>query len=191
MFRVLFVCTANICRSPYMELVGRWSLPEDSNLELSSAGTLGFVNHPMNDTMAETLDFENRGVVDAEAFRSRRLTPALVNDADLVLTAEDEHRQFILLEQPAAFRKVFSLGQFATVVQRLDSRASGSTLVDAVANTSGIAQIRADVADPYRRGRRAAANCARQIDELLAVVLPALDGGAQGAAQDTDKHDRQ
>jgi protein-tyrosine-phosphatase len=183
MFRVLFVCTANICRSPYMELVGRWALPEDSNLELSSAGTLGFVEHPMNDTMAATLEHEDRRGIDAQAFRSRRLTPALVNSADLVLTAEDEHRQFILLEQPAAFRKVFSLGQFATVVQRLDSGLSGSALVDAVANTSGIAQIRADVADPYRRGRRAAANCARQIDELLAVVLPALASGTSSGTK--------
>jgi len=173
MFQVLFVCTANICRSPYMELAARASLPADTTLELSSAGTLGFIDHPMNDTMAETL-----AEIDASGFRSRRLTAAMVNAADLVLTAEDEHRQFILVEQPAAFRKVFSLGQFATVVQRMDSGPSGAALVNAVANTSGIAQIRADVADPYRRGRRAAATCARQIDEMLAAVLPALEGGA-------------
>jgi sulfate adenylyltransferase len=172
MLQVLFVCTANICRSPYMELAGRGLLGDATGVTLSSAGTLGFIDHPMNDTMAGTLD---RLEIDPGGFRSRRLTTDLVNSADLVLTAEDEHRQFILLEQPAAFRKVFSLGQFATVVQRLDSAPSGSALVNAVANTSGIAQIRADVADPYRRGRRAAAECARQIDELLAVVLPALD----------------
>jgi sulfate adenylyltransferase len=172
MLQVLFVCTANICRSPYMELAGRALLGDASGVELSSAGTLGFIDHPMNDTMAGTLE---RLEVDPADFRSRRLTPALVNGADLVLTAEDEHRQFILMEQPAAFRKVFSLGQFATVVQRLEAAPTGSALVNAVANTSGIAQIRADVADPYRRGRRAAAECARQIDELLGVVLPALE----------------
>jgi protein-tyrosine-phosphatase len=180
MLQVLFVCTANICRSPYMELAGRALLGTGSSVQLSSAGTLGFVGRPMNDTMAGTLVD-----IDPSGFRSRRLTPAMIDEADLVLTAEDEHRQFILVEQPGAFRKVFSLGQFASAVQRLDSRPSGSTLVDAVASTSGISQIRADVADPYRRGRRAAAVCARQIDELLAVVLPALDRGAESAPEQT------
>jgi protein-tyrosine-phosphatase len=173
--RVLFVCTANICRSPYMELAGRALLRPDSSVELSSAGTLGFVDHAMNGTMAETL-----ADIDHSGFRSRRLTPSMVDEADLVLTAENEHRQYILLEQPAAFRKVFSLGQFATAVERLaaqdpESLPPATALVSAVANTSGIAQIRADVADPYRRGSRAAAEAAAQIDGLLVTVMRALD----------------
>ena len=177
MLNVLFVCTANICRSPYMEIAGRAMLPRDAEVTFTSAGTLGFVDREMDRTMATA--FERNPEVDIdqiEAFRSQRLTPQLVAAADLVLTAEEEHRQFILLEAPAAFRKVFSLGQFATVVQRLESAPSGSALVNTVGNTSGIAQIRADIADPFRRGRRAAAECARQIDDLLAVVVPALAG---------------
>ena len=37
--RVLFVCTANICRSPYLELRARQLLGPDSGVEVSSAGT--------------------------------------------------------------------------------------------------------------------------------------------------------
>jgi sulfate adenylyltransferase len=174
--QVLFVCTANICRSPYMELAARAMLGPDATLQLSSAGTIGFTDKPMDPTMATA--FEAKPDVTPEAiaaFRSRRLTGALIDEADLVLTAETEHRQFILTEYPAAFRKVFSLGQFASGVQRVDSRLSGVDLVKTVASTSGVAQVRVDVADPYRRGRRAVAAAAAQIDELLAIVMPALE----------------
>lgn len=184
MLNVLFVCTANICRSPYMELAGRAMLPPDAELTFSSAGTLGFVDRGMDPTMASAFEHSPEvGGEHIESFRSRRLTPQLVTGADLVLTAAEEHRQFILLEQPMAFRKVFSLGQFATVVQRLESAPSGPALVNTVGNTSGIAQIRADIADPFRRGRRAAAECARQIDELLAAVVPALARSAEPRAR--------
>lgn len=176
MVAVLFVCSANICRSPYMELAGRAMLGPDTTVELSSAGTLGFIDKPMDPTMATALDHSPEVTPEQiAAFRSRRLTSDHVDQADLVLTAGSEHRQFILTEQPAAFRKVFSLGQFAAGVHRVDSTLSGLDLVNTVATTSGVAQVRADIADPYRRGRRAAAAAAAQIDELLAVVMPALE----------------
>lgn len=174
---VLFVCTANICRSPYMELAARHQLAAAgaTGVEIASAGTLGFVESPMDPTMASTL-----GTIDPSAFLSRRLTPSLVDVADVVLTATDEHRQFILLEQPTAYRKVFALGQFARAVERLEAEGgevpSGTALVEAVGQLHGVAQLRADVADPYRRGRRAAAACAREIDRMLATVIPALAG---------------
>jgi sulfate adenylyltransferase len=44
---------------------------------------------------------------------------------------------------------------------------TGRTIEDALADV--------DVADPYRRGRRAVAAAAAQIDELLAIVMPALE----------------
>jgi protein-tyrosine-phosphatase len=176
MLHVLFVCTANICRSPYMELAGRALLGPDTTLQLSSAGTHGFIDKPMDKTMAAALDHSPEAAPEQiAAFRSRRLAPADLDAADIVLTAESEHRQFILTENPAAFRKVFSLGQFAAGVQRVDSTLSGLALVKTVATTSGVAQVRADIADPYRRGRRAAAAAAAQIDELLAIVMPALE----------------
>ena len=52
MLSVLFVCTANICRSPYMEIAGRAMLAPDAEVAFSSAGTLGFVDREMDRTMA-------------------------------------------------------------------------------------------------------------------------------------------
>ena len=53
--KVLFVCTANICRSPYhgAHRPRRW--PATADVDFSSAGTHGATAHPMNPDMAATL----------------------------------------------------------------------------------------------------------------------------------------
>ena len=119
---VLFVCTANICRSPYMELRASAFLAGDATaIEFASAGTHGFRARGVDATMAAVLS--RRGVSDERiaAFRSRPLTRELIQAADLVLTAETVHREYVLEEAPGAFRKVFTLGQFADTVARVDA----------------------------------------------------------------------
>ena len=46
---------------------------------------------------------------DPSGFRPRRLTAEILRDADLILTAETTHRNFILDEWQAAFRRIFAL----------------------------------------------------------------------------------
>ena len=117
--RVLFVCTANICRSPYLELRARQLLGPDSGVEVSSAGTSGFDAEPVSDTMeAEFARFDTQ----TAGFRSRPATGDLVDAADLVLTAEASHRARLLEDRPAAFRKIFTLGQFVASAQVLEPR---------------------------------------------------------------------
>ncbi|WP_341924208.1 adenylyl-sulfate kinase [Nocardioides psychrotolerans] len=167
--KVLFVCTANICRSPYMELTARTLAGHDSGVEFASAGTHGFRDHAMDAAMATTLGARE---ISSEGFLSRRLTQELIDDADLVLTAETSHRTFILDDHPRAFRKVFTLGQFAEAVGNLDL--TGRELLAAVAERRGTAEQRHDVGDPYGRGREAAEACGQHIESLLRVVVPAL-----------------
>ncbi|MCD4526950.1 adenylyl-sulfate kinase [Nocardioides sp. cx-173] len=171
---VLFVCTANICRSPYMELSARAATAEDQGVMFRSAGTHGFREHPMDAVMAEAL---GRRGIDSAGFVSRPLSAELIEQADLVLTAEASHRTFILQDHPTAFRKVFTLGQFAQAATTHDL--SGADLLTAVAERRGNADVSLDVHDPYGRGPEAAEACATQIDELLRVVVPALTGSAR------------
>jgi len=177
---VLFVCTANICRSPYMEMRATAFLGDDGGaVELASAGTHGFREHGMDATMAGVL--AARGVSDERiaAFRSRRLTRELVEAADLVLTAETSHREFVLEEAPGAFRKVFTLGQFADSVARLDQALVGRQLVTFAGHRRASAAAEHEVSDPFNRGRAAAQLCADQIDGLLRVVMPRLRGAGR------------
>src|SRR6478736_6491596 len=123
--KVLFVCTANICRSPYLELAARRLAGVDAQVVFSSAGTHGFSDAIMDTEMAGLLDAADRA-----SFRSRPLDRDLVGEADLVLTAEGVHRQFILDDQPQMFRKVFTIGQFAEIVRAAGPGLTGRALLD-------------------------------------------------------------
>ena len=171
---VLFVCTANICRSPYMELAARGLAGPDGAVVFSGAGTHGSAGGAFDAEMAGI--YRQAGGSDGHTFSSRPLTTDLLRDADLVLTAESSHRQFILDDHPALFRKVFTLGQFAEVVRNGDADLAGRELIAYAAEHRGPADPDLDVPDPYRRGPEAARACAHQLDELLRVVVPALTG---------------
>jgi sulfate adenylyltransferase len=150
-----------------MELRARRIAGPDADITFGSAGTHGFRDSAMDTEMAQVLD-----AADRESFRSRPLTAELLHKADLVLTAEHTHRQFILDDHPAEFRKVFTLGQFAEAARATDLR--GRDLVSYAGEHRGPADPTLDVPDPYRRGPEAAQACATQLQELLRVVVPAL-----------------
>ena len=168
--KVLFVCTANICRSPYMERLARsLDLP---GVEFTSAGTHGFDEHAMDDVMAAQLTSTGIDVTD---FRSRRVTPKLIAEADLVLTAEAAHRSAILEENPDAVRKVFTLGQAARLAADLAADPQGARtpreVAAALAERRGAPEPSDDVEDPYRRGEEAAAVAARDITDKLRRIF--------------------
>lgn len=166
---VVFVCTANICRSPYAHL--RTLQLAGAQLAVSSAGTHGFTSFPMDEDMAEQL--VARGG-DPTHFSSRRLTAEILATADLVLAAGVVHRSFILDEWPGAMRKVFTLGQFADTIERVPSGLTAADVVSQAFLHRGLASRTGDVPDPYRRGPGVAAAVAEHVDELLARILPRL-----------------
>ncbi len=176
--RVLYVCTANICRSPYLELRSRELQALDPGvsgaLAFRSAGTHGFHQRPVDETMATVLAEHGVPRTAIESFRSHRLTVEDVEQADLVLTAQSSHRDFVLEEVPSAFRKVFTLGQFAETATRVDPSVTGRSLVAAANQRRVAASEETDVADPFNRGPEAAHACADQIEGLLRAVLPRL-----------------
>jgi protein-tyrosine-phosphatase len=174
--RVLFVCTANICRSPVMELVARDLAgdPEESGVEFRSAGTHGRDGHEINADMTPTLPATLAPDV-TDAFRSRYLSRAVLAEADLILTAESTHRQHILDDHPQLHRKVFTLGQFEATIAELPGL-SGRELVEAAGRRRTPATPAHDVADPYRRGTAAAEQATGTITAMLSVVVPRLVG---------------
>jgi len=125
---VLFVCTGNICRSPTAERVTRaFAIKHGlSRLTASSAGTRAVVGYGMEPTAAEVLRTLGG---DPKGFRARQLSPANVDDADLILTMTTRHRDKVLAASPRAMRRTFTLLEAGrllaipmaaeTVVQRL------------------------------------------------------------------------
>ena len=102
-----------------------------------------------------------------------------VDPVELCHAAEASQREFVLEEAPGAFRKAFTLGQFAESVARVDPSLTGAALVTAVGHRRAGAIDAHDIQDPYRRGRSAAELSADQIDALLQAVLPRLSPSSE------------
>jgi protein-tyrosine phosphatase len=113
-FEVLFVCHANLCRSPMAERIANRAFADrigvrGSGLVVSSAGTHARPGLPMHPGAVEALG--ERGVY-AGRFESRVLTPPMLDGPDLVLTATREQRAACMRMAPAAARRTFTLRQF-------------------------------------------------------------------------------
>lgn len=96
--RWLFVCTGNICRSPFAEVAAR-RLGAGSDLEFASAGTIARPANPATTggiRAAADLGFDLNG------HRATHLTPAVIAGADRVFGMEEEHIDAVLDLEPTA-----------------------------------------------------------------------------------------
>nr|WP_255422181.1 hypothetical protein [Tessaracoccus sp. MC1627] len=166
-YTVLFVCTANICRSAYADVAARSSAPE--GIAFVSAGTRALVGEGMDPPMAAEL----KGRGEPEAHLARQLTRSMVEEADLILTMAPEHRRYILDEWPTLGRKAFVIGHASRVVAELPKDLRLDGVVDYLWHHR-TSEAGDEVADPYRRGEQAAEVAARSIDAHLDVIVGAL-----------------
>jgi protein-tyrosine-phosphatase len=171
--KVLFVCTANICRSPSAELLARAFGAGD--MEFGSAGTHARDGEPINPDMAAVLP----AGLETSTFRSRRLRPAMVDEADLVATMEAGQRDHVLAELPAASGKVFTLGQLVQAVEGARPGLDRAALLRHLGTTRSRADPALDVQDPYRRGTEACAGCVQSLQHHLRALLPVLRSEGQ------------
>ncbi|MGO1489327.1 MAG: sugar nucleotide-binding protein, partial [Arachnia sp.] len=163
-YRILFVCSANICRSAYADVIARGTGMR--GVQFSSAGTHALVGDGIDPPMAAHVG--DRG--DATQHVARQLTRALLDEADLVLTMGVDHRRYILDEWPTSGRKAFLLGHVAREMSQLPPTVTLENLASHLWKHRS-ADPSDEVADPYRRGPDVAANCAATIDEHLNAIL--------------------
>lgn len=168
-YRVLFVCTGNICRSAYAEVVARHMAPE--GVEFSSAGTYALVGHGLDAPMAR--EAAARGA--DTSHKARQLARGMVEDADLVIVMAAEHRRYILDDWPALGRRTFIIGQVARELGRLPGDVGRGGITDHLWRNR-TSEAGDDVPDPYRRGQSAAASAAAAIDGYLEVICGVLAG---------------
>lgn len=170
--RVLFVCTANISRSPYAEYRARQVLA-DAPVEVASAGVPGYPGRGMDPSMLRLL--EERGG-DGSGHVSQSVSEELLAASDLVLTFEFAQRMRLFDAFPGQASRVFGLRQFADSVARIDEPGLGAELVRQVGRAAVPDSMVLDVTDPYRQGRDVARSIADEIDLVLDRMLPVLAG---------------
>lgn len=121
---VLFVCTANICRSPMAEILFRTRLQQSMenwrDWVIGSGGTWAEDGHSASDFAVKTM--AARGL-DLSGHASRSVSKEMMDEYNLILTMENEHRDALTGEYPYFEKRIFMLSEMTG--------------------------IRADVRDPY------------------------------------------
>ncbi|MEV4457633.1 hypothetical protein [Microbispora sp. NPDC049633] len=183
-FRVLFVCTGNICRSAMAERLALAALGPDSPIRVGSAGTRARAGLPMAER-ARTVLLRLGG--DPAGFASRPLTAEAVAGADLVLAASSEHRAAAVALRPRAAPLSFTMAEFGALAEAVPAenllrhrhpvRRARALLEEAHALRGLVRVDQPDIADPYGRSRRAYREAARRISAALAVPLALLTRG--------------
>jgi len=123
---ILFVCTANQCRSPMAEAImkdyiKRMDLP--TNWIVQSAGTWAENGHPVTPAGVKVMAL--RGL-DTSMHRSQSITRDLLKQFDLILTMESGHKEAIQIEFPEFSRKVFMLSEMAGVSINIEDPIGGT-----------------------------------------------------------------
>ena len=184
-FRVLTVCTGNICRSPFAaQLLDDRLRRYGVDASVSSAGTRAMVDSPMP---PEAADMSRRNGLDPSAHLGRQLTPELLEQSDLVLTASRRQRAEVARLLPRASRRTFTLREFARVAAHLAQHPAAlaavppgpAAMVDELHAMRGIADRPVqpdadDIVDPYGRSLEVYAEAERLIAYAVDAVTWAL-----------------
>lgn len=169
-FRILAVCTANICRSPMVEILLRQRLDPEV-FEVASAGVQGWREAPVDSMVV--LELERLGAR-ADGFSSRAVDAEMVANADLVLTATRDHRSVVLGRHPGALRRTFTLLEFAELVENMIGVSSPAEMVAEAYRRRSEAGTDLDLPDPFRRPPDVHRAVADQIAAAVGIIAERL-----------------
>lgn len=164
-FRIVTVCTGNICRSPLGEALLRQELTLP-DFEIASAGIMAVIGaHVPRPQMRIA---KGLGVSGLEAHKPQLVTEEFVENADLILGMSRGHRKRVVRLDPQAVRKTFTIREFARLAPLVtpnDVRefmepgvSALAAAVEAVGSKRGLLPPpkfveEFDVIDPYKQGR--------------------------------------
>lgn len=186
-FRILVVCTGNICRSAQAEQLIRARIAQENPrlatiVKVESAGTGALVGAGMP---AEAAEFSRQYGGEPSGHAARQLEVEHVRSADLVLVMAAEHRSAVVRLLPRASRNTFLITEFAALLESAEH--SLESQIEDFSSLSVLESLRAavksasarrgylpledsdpvDVVDPYRRSKDVYKDSARQIVQAL------------------------
>lgn len=176
-FRVCFVCTGNICRSPMAESVFRARVEAaglDGLIEVDSAGTGDWHVGENADPRALSVLGEHGYTLDHAA---RRFEPSWFARLDLVIALDTGHLEALRLLAPTE--------EDAVKIRLLRSYtrpSRGRSSPSAAPTTSGAAGEGLDVPDPFYGGRNGFEECLEMVEAASTGLLAAVRHDMEGRA---------
>ena len=105
----MFVCTANICRSPIAEKLFNFMVQEQGlKFKGDSCGLLDGGREISLHSMHLLLE---RGITDAQEHISKRFTQTMLSGSRLVLTMEERQRDILRDKEPDMAHKILTLNE--------------------------------------------------------------------------------
>lgn len=124
MAHVVFICTANICRSPVaagmlLDLFQRIGM---TDWQVSSAGTWGVVERGAAQNSIQVMADQN---IDISDHRARMVSREIIEEADLVLCMEAGHKEALSIEFADQADKIYLLSEMAGRSHSIDDPYGG------------------------------------------------------------------
>lgn len=181
--RVLFVCTANECRSPFAEALARRAA-DGLPIEFASAG----IDSWSRPVPRVGLTHARELGLDLASHVSRSIHPDVLDDYDAILALSRSHAREVLAVAPEVASRTFTLKQFARWLERhpRPPRARLGPWLDAVAAdrsaTDFIGSEPADDVDdpinqPIGRWRKMSADLIPAVELMIDGLFPQEPAG--------------
>ena len=117
-YKLLFICTGNICRSPMAEgLAPSIAAEYQHEVEAKSAGTLGLIDYTADPKAVEVIKERK---LDISGHRSKEITRELIVWADYILVMERKHASHVRANFPDGREKILELGSFGSFAEISD-----------------------------------------------------------------------
>lgn len=174
-FRILAVCTGNVCRSPLLERLLQAGLNElaPGSFDVASAGTFALTGAGIAPPVVRITAAHGASTADSTA---RQLTPPVLDGQNLILALDRDHRSRVVEVSPHQLLKTFTLLEFARILPAIEGLTGVTPSERWRAAVLQAPRLRAeltfngaaeDVADPYGKS-------VEHYEQMANILIPAV-----------------